>query len=83
MSFALVSLYGAPDAELLERSTGTVWSCEYRGEGGLKVIPAKLIASVVAMVPLQAGCFYVVEKLGLEVACMGGAEDDEEDLTAE
>jgi hypothetical protein len=35
------------------------------------------------MVPLQAGCFYVVEKLGLEVACMGGAEDDEEDLTAE
>jgi hypothetical protein len=28
------------------------------------------------MVPLKDDCFFVVEKLGLEVAYMGGVEED-------
>jgi len=72
----LVSLYTAPDATLLARSHGTLWCCGYQAESELRVIPAKSIISVVAMVPLKDDRFFVVEKLGLEVAYMGGVEED-------
>jgi hypothetical protein len=72
----LISLYAAPDATLLARSHGTLWCCEYQGESELRVIPAKAIISVVAIVPHKDDRFVVVEKLGLEVAYMGGVEED-------
>jgi hypothetical protein len=75
-SFALVSLYTAPDATMLTRSHGTLWSCEYQDETALKVIPVKSIISVVGMVPHKTDRFFVTEKLGLEVAFMGGAEEE-------
>jgi hypothetical protein len=76
LSFALISVYTAPDATLLVRSHGTLWSCEYRAEAELRVIPAKSIISVVAMVPHKDDHFFVTEKLGLEVAYMGGVEEE-------
>jgi hypothetical protein len=75
-AFALVSVFSAPDCDLLECSTGTLWSCKHQGDEGLSVIPASSIISVVAMVPFSEGSFIVVEKLGLEVACMGGIREE-------
>jgi hypothetical protein len=72
----LISLYTAPDVTLLARSHGTLWCSGYQAESELRVIPAKSIISVVAMVPHKDDCFFVVEKLGLEVAYMGGVEED-------
>ncbi|KAJ6624158.1 hypothetical protein B0H10DRAFT_1785229 [Mycena sp. CBHHK59/15] len=51
-TFALVSVYSAPDMDLLEDSEKTIWSCSYRGLDALVVIPVKRILSVVGMVPL-------------------------------
>jgi hypothetical protein len=76
LSFALISLYTAPDVTLLAHSHGTLWSCEYQAEAELRVIPAKSIISVVGMVPHRDDRFFVTEKLGLEVAYMGGVEEE-------
>lgn len=49
---AMVSLFGSPDAELLEKSYGTVRCVRYEGDLNLIVIDVKTIHSVVAMLPL-------------------------------
>ncbi|EKM49945.1 uncharacterized protein PHACADRAFT_69946, partial [Phanerochaete carnosa HHB-10118-sp] len=49
--FAMASVYGPPDQELLKQSHNTVWSCQYRGTDGLRVIDTRTIQSVVAIVP--------------------------------
>jgi hypothetical protein len=75
----LVSLYLKPDLELLGRSNRTVWACLYQGNAGLAVVAAKSIISAVAMVPLihrEENVMFVVEKLGLEVACLAGIEEE-------
>ena len=43
------------------------------------VVDVKDIHSVVAVVPLprEENVFFVAEKLGLDVAILGGVEDDE------
>ncbi|EMD33184.1 hypothetical protein CERSUDRAFT_68233 [Gelatoporia subvermispora B] len=81
---ALVSLYSPPDADLLQRSHNTVYSCEYQGQDSLIVINARDIHSVVAIVPEAVTAlahsgnpnarsrFFVAEKLGLEVADLSG-----------
>ena len=80
-TLALVSVYSPPDAALLEMSSHTLWSCIYQDDVTLKVIDAKAIVSVVAMVPHQpfpgdpVGRFFVVEKPGLDVAHMGGNDE--------
>ncbi|KAJ7702170.1 hypothetical protein B0H16DRAFT_1347648 [Mycena metata] len=80
-TYALISVYSDPDAELLEDSENTVWLCTYRGLDALKVIRVKRILSVVGMVPLDdVGELFVVEKMGLELDAMGGAEDDMEEI---
>ena len=92
---AMVSMYSTPDAFLLQESSGTLWVCKYLGNTALRVVDAKCIESVVAMVPwddednedeedkqyTEGDEFFVVEKLGLEMASMAGVDEeaDEED----
>lgn len=78
-----MSVYSPPDKELLEASHFTLWSCIYQGDMALKVVDAKTIVGVVAMVPHSSenyigdttGRFFVVEKPGLDVAHMGGNDE--------
>jgi len=79
-----VSIYSPPNQALLDASFNTLWSCTYQGDAGLKVVDAKTISSVVAMIPHNAhnfpgdivGHFFVVEKPGLDVAHMGGNDEE-------
>lgn len=76
----MASLYKAPDIDLLQQSSNTLWSCCAGGNTSRCVIDVKVIKSVVAMVPHSTsslgaeweGRFFVVEKPGLDVAEMGG-----------
>ena len=72
---ALVSLYSLPDPARLANSFGTNISCTYEGDARLCVIDIKSIKSVVAMIPRQ-GRMFVVEKMGLDIAHLGGLEED-------
>jgi hypothetical protein len=76
--FALISCYDPPDKRLAEASSGALLVCQYRGNASLEVIQAKDITSCVAMVPFknQENMFFVCEKMGLEVAFLGGAGED-------
>ena len=84
-TYALISEYSAPHAELLESSSGAVAASKYEGQNGLKVIEAKSIVSAVAMVPyphegLGAGKWhFLVEKMGLEMFGFRGDEETDED----
>jgi len=81
---ALVSLYGLPNAELLESSFHTLRACEYRGQNGLIVIPLLSIMSVVSMQPLPRlvndpeNLWYVVEKSGFDDMDQKLFDDEEE-----
>ncbi|KAG1724977.1 hypothetical protein EDB19DRAFT_1915281 [Suillus lakei] len=80
-TFALVSEYGPPHPELLERSFQTVIACTYRGDASLRLIEVSHIQSVVAMIPHQfpsidGVLFYLVERPGLDIIRMGGIEDN-------
>ncbi|KZT25538.1 hypothetical protein NEOLEDRAFT_1156215 [Neolentinus lepideus HHB14362 ss-1] len=83
-TLAMISLYSKPDADLLEESSHTLWSCMPQGDAGLDVINVKDIVSVVATVPHSVsflgdrfrGRVFVVEKPGLDIAVMGGVEED-------
>jgi hypothetical protein len=81
--------YGPPDPGLLEESYNTLWVCQY-GEGGLHVVNAKQLLSVVAMVPFKPPeidieeighdkkyYYFVVEKPGLDVFGMREANEEE------
>ncbi|KZT22610.1 hypothetical protein NEOLEDRAFT_1050715, partial [Neolentinus lepideus HHB14362 ss-1] len=48
---AMVSIYSEPDPWLLIESSYTLYSCVYRGNDNLLVIPVKHITAVVGMVP--------------------------------
>ena len=74
-------MFSSPDAKLLKKSHSTLWVCKEPGTSSLEVVKVKEIQSVVAMVPWveESGEFFMVEKLGLEIASMGGVvEEDEE-----
>jgi hypothetical protein len=83
IALALVSLYSRPDPTLLDLSFNTLWSCQYQGDMALQFIDVKTIQAVVSMVPhtpVIQGLpaqerFFLVEKPGLDVAVMTGAED--------
>lgn len=54
-------------------------SCTHLGDASLQVIDVKSIHAVVAMVPHQVNNeerFFVVEKPGLDVADLGGYEEE-------
>jgi len=80
----LFSLFSRPDPILLGLSVNMLWSCEYQGDSALEFINVKYIQAVVAMVPHVPEIdgqethkqFFLVEKPGLDVAIMAGAEED-------
>ena len=87
-TLALLSLFGPPDPYLLAVSSKTLWSCKALGDAGLVVVGVSNILSVVSMAPHRPAIpgkeveerFFVHEKIGLDVANMGGYEqpiDDE------
>ena len=77
---ALVSKYSAPDQTLLEKSSGALVLCDYLGQGALEVIPIKFIQATVAMVPYphtpQRNRFFLVERMGLDIAFLGGYTEE-------
>ena len=81
---ALVSLYLTPDPRVLKASHNTLWSCEHQGDLTLLFIDAKIIQSVVAMIPhtsviesQQLGeQFFLIEKPELDVAVIGGMVEE-------
>jgi hypothetical protein len=83
----MVSVYSLPHAGLLTLSYNTLWSCTYHGNHSLRVIDAKSISAVVAMVPHQsfpddsnpAERFFVVEKPGLDISFLGGVTESAPD----
>ncbi|KAM6499015.1 hypothetical protein JOM56_006963, partial [Amanita muscaria] len=50
-AFAMVITYSNPDTELLLQSHNALWVSKHLGNHGLRIIDAKSIESVVAMVP--------------------------------
>ncbi len=78
----LVSVWSGPDTDLLEESSNTVYLCVYRGQVDLRVIDAKAITSVVAMVPMtpregdRSAWFFLLEKPGLEITALGDVNTD-------
>ena len=81
---ALVSIYSPPNQALLDASFNTLWSCTHQGDAGLKVVDVKTISSGIAMIPHSThnfpadtmGHFFVVKKPGLDVAHMGGNDEE-------
>ena len=79
-SLALISLFSRPDQELFERSSWTLWSVtQLPHDCGLRVVQAKAIQAVVAIIPFtvrqgttaagsQEGRHFIWEQLGLDIA---------------
>ena len=79
-TLALVSTYSPPEPVLLTESSGALMVCKYRGISSLEVIRVKNIISCIAMVPFKDphdGRFFVCEKMGLDMACLGGMQENE------
>ena len=75
---ALISVFSSPDDFFRQESSGALLVCTYRGNTCLRVISVQDIKSCVAMVPFkntEDGKFYVCEKMGLEIAYLGGAAE--------
>ena len=80
-TLALVSVYSEPDAHLFQISSGALLVCDYYGTTSastLQVIAVKNIASCIAMVPFgdNGHKYFVCEKMGLEVAFLGGSAEE-------
>jgi hypothetical protein len=83
-ALALVSLFSEPDPTLLDLSFQALWSCQYQGDMALRFIDVKTIQAIVSMVPHMTAiqgrpveeCFFLVEKPGLDVVVMTGADED-------
>jgi len=81
-AYALISLYGPLDADMLEDSYHTLWACTYNGDDSLEVIPVSEIISVISMQPLPPkvgdpeNLWFVVEKLGLDDIEVTGYVDE-------
>ncbi|KAJ7572792.1 hypothetical protein C8J56DRAFT_1008662 [Mycena floridula] len=86
VSYALISLFGQPDATLLKESSDALWTSRLLGDADLQVIKISNILVGVSMQPLPImpgedhlrEHWFVVEKSGLgDVELSGGAEPDE------
>lgn len=79
--YALVSLYGRPNADILEESYHTLWACKYNGSENLCVVNPSSILSVVSMQPLPQlegdpeNLWFVAEKSGLDDVELTGYVD--------
>ena len=83
VAYALLSIYGPPNQEMLEESSYTLHACEYKGRENLYCLPVTEIISVVSMQPLPQlpedpeDLWFVVEKSGLDdVQLVGYHEGD-------
>jgi hypothetical protein len=70
---------------LLQVSTYTLWSSTFQPDADLRIIGINAITSVIAMVPHcpfpnSVRRFFIVEKIGLDIAHMGG---NDQELTEE
>ena len=80
-TYALVSRYSPPHAEILKKSHNTYWSCTHGKIEDMEIIPVKTILSAVSIIPHNLfqddseQRYFVVERPGLEVAHMGGVEE--------
>jgi hypothetical protein len=80
--YAVLSLYGPPNEEMLSESSHTLHACEYRGQDNIHCLPVSVIISVVSMQPLPRrpedpeNLWFVVEKSGLEDIQLVGYEGD-------
>ena len=83
-AFALVSIYSIPNEHVLRDTHNALIVCRYSGGGGLRVVEAKSIISVVAMVPFPflidgvGDQFFVIEKIGLDVIEADNLDDNNE-----
>lgn len=79
--YALVSVYGRPDEDMLEQSCQTLWACAHTGSDGYRIVPVSSIISVVSMQPLPQrpgdpeNLWFVVEKPGLDDTELTGYVD--------
>ena len=79
-AYALVLVWSEPDTDLLRESVNTVYSCVYVGEEDLRIIDAKAISSVIAMVPMtprdgdQSSRFFLLEKPGQAIMQLGDVD---------
>ena len=82
VAYALLSIYGPPNQEMLEESSYTLHACEYRGDEGFRCLPVAGIVSIVSMQPLPhrledpENLWFVVEKSGLDDVQLIGYEGD-------
>lgn len=82
VAYALLSLYGPPNQEMLEESSYTLHACEYKGQENLRCLPVTEIVSVVSMQPLPRlpedpeDLWFVVKKSGLDDVQLTGYEGD-------
>ncbi len=76
----MVSNYSAPDKTLLDKSSGALVVSKYKGNDNLEVIKIQSIKAVVAMVPYphtqEADYFFLGERMGLDIAQMGGYAEE-------
>jgi hypothetical protein len=82
-TLAIVTRFGPPDPWLFEASSRTLYSCKSLGDKGLVVVDVHQVLSVVSMVPHRPSIpgkavedrYFLHEKIGLEVAKMGGYDE--------
>ena len=66
----------------MQESSGSLIVCKYRGNNCLEVVPVKSISTCIAMIPFknpEDNLFFVCNKMGLDVAFLGEAQEGEED----
>lgn len=81
--YALLSVYGSPNVDLLEESSHALRACRYYGEENLHVIPVSSIVSVISMQPLPTcpgdigldNYWFVAEKSGIDDTELTGYVD--------
>jgi hypothetical protein len=79
-TLAIVTTFGPPDPWLFEASRTVLYSCKSLDDEGLVVVDTREILSVISMVPHRPEIpgkavedrYFLHEKIGLEVAKMGG-----------
>jgi len=75
-------MYSPPNVYLLDRTQDTLIVCRYQGEEALVIVDAKLILSVVAMVPFRYALdgvdnhYFVIEQIGLDVVEVDDQADE-------
>ena len=72
VAYAILSIYGPPNQEMLEESSYTLHACKYKGQENLYCLTVTEIISIVLMQPLPQlpedpeDLWFVVEKSGLD-----------------